>query len=230
MSENTKEIRVYENSDLFYWWIVWVYGGFCGCLSYFQGNAIPLGGKNLMFYQDAWLGISFLALLLFVIFFTHVRARGVWGLVWLMGFFLICGAVEYLYGWQRIFLWLPLLRIHVNAAFYFVFSAGIFAIWLFAVFVLNRFTLYVFRPGKEIEKIDLLWGEDEVTAAQTITVRKRADDFIVHRLLGLWFLGYGTGDLSVSFDTAAGHGRYTIKNVWRAKEKERMITTLIGSG
>jgi hypothetical protein len=50
----------------------------------------------------------------------------------------------------------------------------------------------------------------------------------VHRLLGLWFLGFGTGDIEVRFSTAgSGQKVYFLKNVWRAGHVEKEINRLV---
>src|ERR1700693_3385637 len=72
------EVRVYPHSPILYWWIVWVYGFFCALLTYAQGETFTIGGgKPLLIYPGAWLGLSFSLLLLFVALPTTVKARGI---------------------------------------------------------------------------------------------------------------------------------------------------------
>ena len=33
-----ERIRVYQHSDLLYWWVVWAYGLFCAALTYVRGH------------------------------------------------------------------------------------------------------------------------------------------------------------------------------------------------
>ena len=78
-----KLLRVYQHSDLLYWWVVWAYGLFCALLTWLRGTPVSLsqGHKSVLIYPGAWLGISFVMLMLFVLVFTNARARGVKSLV-----------------------------------------------------------------------------------------------------------------------------------------------------
>jgi hypothetical protein len=64
-------------------------------------------------------------------------------------------------------------------------------------------------------------------------MRRNPDDFFRHKLLGLGFLGIGTGD--VVFKAAIpGAEPFIIENVWRSNEQQRRIERLLtqsgGSG
>ncbi len=70
-------LRVYQHSNFFYWWVIWAYGFFCALLTYFNGRTVNLfADKQLYVHSSAWVGISFVALLLIVIFFTNYRVKG----------------------------------------------------------------------------------------------------------------------------------------------------------
>jgi hypothetical protein len=46
----------------------------------------------------------------------------------------------------------------------------------------------------------------------------------VHRILGLWWLGFGTGDIEVSFADASGMTqKWVIHNVWNADRRISQI-------
>ena len=49
---------------------------------------------------------------------------------------------------------------------------------------------------------------ESYTSPQVQTARQ-SDDIFVHRLLGLWFLGFGTGDIEVRFNTPGRARRST---------------------
>ena len=78
-----ERLVVYQHSDLLYWWAVWAYGYFCAFLTWWQGKSVMLveGGRPVLIYPRAWLGISFVVLMLFVLLFTNARARGLKSLV-----------------------------------------------------------------------------------------------------------------------------------------------------
>ena len=57
---------------------MWAYGFFCALLTWAQGETFTIGGgKPLLIYPGAWLGVSFTLLLLFVVLATTVKARGI---------------------------------------------------------------------------------------------------------------------------------------------------------
>ena len=68
-----ERLVVYQHSDLLYWWAVWAYGYFCALLTWWHGKSVVLveGGRPVLIYPRAWLGISFVALTLFVLLFTN---------------------------------------------------------------------------------------------------------------------------------------------------------------
>ena len=76
------ELRIYQHSNLLYWWPIWAYGYLCAVLTYVQGIGVrelaATTDKVVLFHPSPWLGISFIALILFVAVFTNVRARGVY--------------------------------------------------------------------------------------------------------------------------------------------------------
>ena len=99
----------------------------CAVLTYVQGIGVKelaaTADKVVLFHPSPWLGISFIALILFVAVFTNVRARGVYSFMLI----LIAGGLFWLAlkipGVDTAFGWLSLLRVHLNLAFYLTFSA-----------------------------------------------------------------------------------------------------------
>ena len=86
-----RDLRVYQHSNLAYWWVVWMYGFVCAGITYLQGIGIrELAARSegaekvILFHPSPWLGLSFIALILFVVVFTNVRARGVYSIVLLL--------------------------------------------------------------------------------------------------------------------------------------------------
>ena len=67
-------------------------------------------------------------------------------------------------------------------------------------------TYWELAPGSIAKKY---WFTDagESFSAPLVETSRQSDDIFVHRLLGLWFLGFGTGDIEVRFNTAAMLGR-----------------------
>jgi hypothetical protein len=222
-------IIVYQHSDLLYWWVVWAYGFFCALLTWLQGKPVGLSddGRQVLVHPSAWVGISFVMLVLFVLVFTNARARGVKSLV-LFLVLAVCGlSVQLIWGWDELLGYVPLLLVHMNLAFYLLFSSILLAAWAFIILGTDHSTYWEFAPGSIAKKY---WFTDagESFASPLVETSRQSDDIFVHRLLGLWFLGIGTGDIEVRFSTAGGGQRlYVLKNVWRAAHVENEINRLV---
>jgi hypothetical protein len=225
---DAERLVVYEHSDLIYWWVVWGYGFFCAVLTRVQGKEISLEGtRSVLMYPGAWLGISFVMLVLFVLTFTTLRARGVISLLLFLILVTTGLIVQFYFGWDQLLSFAPLLLVHMNLAFYLLFSGILLVVWLFAILVRDRLTRYEFARGSISKRVALSEGSESFTSPQ-IEVARESDDIFVHRLLGLAFLGFGTGDIRVRFSTpGSGQHVYLIKNVWRAGRVEREINRLL---
>jgi hypothetical protein len=224
-----ERLIVCQHSDLLYWWVVWSYGYVCALLTWAQGKRIALAddGRTVLIHPSAWVGISFVMLVLFVLVFTNARARGVKSLV-LFLVLAVCGLlVELVWGWNDILRFIPLLLVYMNLAFYLLFSSLLTMAWAFIILGTDRATYWEFAPGSIAKKY---WFTDagESFSSPLVETTRKSDDIFVHRLLGLWFLGFGTGDIEVRFSTAGGGQRlYALKNVWRAAHVEREINRLV---
>jgi hypothetical protein len=91
----------------------------------------------------------------------------------------------------------------------------------------DRSVYWEFGPNSIAKKYWFTDAAESYTSPQVETSRQ-SDDIFVHRLLGLWFLGFGTGDIEVRFSTAgSGQKVYFLKNVWRAGHVEKEINRLV---
>ena len=224
-----QRMRVYQHSDLLYWWVVWVYGYFCALITWWRGTPIVLSpdGRPVKIYHGAWLGISFVFLVLFVLIFTNARARGVKSLVLFLVLAVIGLGVQLLWGWNEILAYFPLLLVNMNLAFYVLFSTLLLVAWAFVILGTDHSTYWEFAPNSIAKKYWFTDAAESYTSPQVETSRQ-SDDIFVHRLLGLWFLGFGTGDIEVRFSTAGGGQRlYVLKNVWRAAHVEKEINRMV---
>jgi hypothetical protein len=220
---------VYQHSDLLYWWVVWAYGFLCALLTRVAGDPVTLPGhtKPVYIYPGAWMGISFVALVLFVLVFTNARARGVKSLVLFLVFAVFGLIVQVYHGWNELLSYVPLLLVHMNLAFYLLFSGVLLMAWLFVVFGSDHSVYWEFGPGSIAKKYWFTDAAESYTSPHVETSRQ-SDDIFVHRLLGLWFLGFGTGDIEIRFSTPGGGQRvYALKNVWRAAHVEKEINRLV---
>jgi hypothetical protein len=207
----------------------WAYGYICAVLTWLRGKPLVLSpdGRPELFYPDAWLGISFVMLVLFVLVFTNARARGVKSLVLFLVLAVVGLLVQLTWGWNEILGFFPLLLVHMNLAFYLLFSTVLLAAWVFVIQGTDHSTYWEFGPNSISQKYWFTEGGKSFTSPQVQTSRQ-SDDIFVHRLLGLWFLGFGTGDIEIRFSTAGGGQEvFFLKNVWRAAYVEREINRLV---
>ena len=150
-------VRVYQHSNLLYWWPIWVWGYVCAGLTYLQGIGVgelaASRDKTVLFHPSPWLGISFIGVMLFVAVFTNVRAArrllvrpdpGRCGLVYWL--------VAHVPGIEHALGWLSLLRVYLNLAFYLTFSTLLLAIWVAIVGVADHFTWWRFSPSQVTEE------------------------------------------------------------------------------
>jgi hypothetical protein len=166
-------------------------------------------------------------LVLFVLVFTNARARGVKSLVLFLTLAVVVLGVQLLHGWNEILSYFPLLLVHMNLAFYLLFSTLLLAAWLFVIMGTDHSTYWEFGPNSIAKKYWFTDAGESYTSPQVETSRQ-SDDIFVHRLLGLWFLGFGTGDIEIRFSTAgSGQKVFFLKNVWRAGHVEKRINELV---
>jgi hypothetical protein len=226
--EKLESLRVYAHSNFFYWWIVWAYGFVCALLTYFDGRTMEfVAGKHLFVHSHAWVGVSFVAVMLIVTFQTNYRLKGAASFIAILVLALAAFILYNLGWWEVIVRIFPTLLIYMNLAFYLTISTVLMALWLLATFVLDSLTYWEFTPGQVTRR--QLWGEGaESYDAHGLHIDRVADDILINKVLGLRFLGYGTADLK--FTTAAAGGvrdRFTIENVWRANFRDEQIRELV---
>lgn len=224
----TKDLRVYQHSNLVYWWVVWAYGLVCAAITYAQGIGIrelaaraEAAEKVVLFHPSPWLGLSFIGVFLFVIVFTNVRARGVYSFVLLL---LIAGAiwaVQKIPGIDTAYGWLALLRVHLNLAFYLTFSVLLMIVWLFVTFLIDHFMWWRFSPGQVIEEHRVGQATGHAFNTEGMIIRRLPDDLFRHRVMG-----FGTGDFVVK---PATEDAFEIHNVWRANKKQRLLEDMIAT-
>jgi hypothetical protein len=219
-------LHVYQHSNFFYWWIIWAYGFVCSLLTYFNGRTVNLfADKQLYVHSSAWVGISFVALLLVVIFFTNYRVKGANSFIMVLGIALVALAMHLLGAWEIIFNSFPALLIFMNLAFYVALSTALLLLWLFATFVLDRLTYWEFTPG-QVTLRHRLAESSESFDAHGLHLDRISDDILINKILGLRFLGYGTADLRFT-TSGAVRNTFTIENVWHANLRDEQIRELI---
>jgi hypothetical protein len=223
-----RDLRVYQHSNLAYWWVVWMYGFACAGVTYMQGIGIrePAARsegaeKVILFHPSPWLGLSFIVLILFVVVFTNVRARGVYSIVLVLLTGTAVWGVQKIPGIETAYGWVNLLRVHLNLAFYLTFSLLLMGIWLFVIFLVDRFTWWRFSPGQVIEEHRVGQATGHAFNTEGMIIQRLPDDLFRHRVLG-----FGTGDFVVK---PASGDTFEIHNVWRANKKQRLLEDMIAT-
>jgi hypothetical protein len=226
-AEALRSIRIYEYSDLVYWWAIWFAALVCIALTFLQGTRIPIGEKEVWVATSPWVGIGFLVVMFSTLIFTHLRARGLHAVILVLAAVVVGLLVHLSIGWTAVFDQLTLIKVHMNLAYYVVVFAVSFAIWLYIAFIHARLTYGVVNPG-EVGWRSPLTGQMESYRPLNFQVIKRSDDLIVHKILGLRFLGFGTGDIDVKFDVPGGGSQHHVfRNVWRPDAKIHRMEALI---
>lgn len=218
------DLRLYQHSNLIYWWVVWAYGFLCAGITYVWGEGVrheAFAGKTIKFHSSPLLGITFVALVLFVAIFTNVRARGIYSFVLIMVVAGLAWGATHLPGFGMALDWAALLRIHLNLAFYLTFSTLLMLLWLFVIVVLDHFTWWRFSPGQVVEEHRIGQATGHAYNTEGMVVRRLPDDFFRHRLLGL-----GTGDFTVK---PPYEDSFEIHNVWKANRKQRHIERMVAT-
>src|SRR5260370_19610113 len=178
-------LHVYQHSNFFYWWIIWVYGFVCSLLTYFNGRTVNLfADKQLYVHSSAWVGISFVALLLVVIFFTNYRVKGANSFIMVLGIGLVAFAMHYLGAWEIVFRSFPALLIFMNLAFYVSLSTARLLLWAFATFVLDLLTYWEFTPG-QVTLRHRLAESSASFASDGLPVDRLSDCTLIKQILGL---------------------------------------------
>jgi hypothetical protein len=226
-SRALRRIRVYEYSDLVYWWAIWFAAAVCGVLTGVSGESIQIGDKALNIHTSPWLGIGFLVVMFSVLIFTQLRARGLHAVILVLSIALIGLLVHMWVGWLAIFDQLTLIKVHMNLAFYVFVFVVTFVIWFYSTFIHARLSYGLVSPG-EMGWRSPLTGQIATYKPLNFHVGKRSDDIFVHKILGLGFLGLGTGDINVKFDVPGGGSQqHVFKNVWRPDVKIARMEALI---
>jgi hypothetical protein len=210
-----------------YWWAIWFAALVCMFLTSSFGETFQIGDKGVKILTTPWVGLGFMAIMFSVLIFTQLRARGIYAIIMILALAVIGLLVHMLIGWAFIWDLLSLVKVHMNMAFYVIMFAVSFILWMYVTFIHARFT-YGFVNAGEIGWRSPLTGQTETFRPLNFQVAKRSDDIIVHTLLGLRFLGLGTGDIDVKFDVPGGGSQHhTFRNVWRPDTKIANMERLI---
>jgi hypothetical protein len=233
-SSKEPEVRIYAHSPIIYWWVIWAYGFVCAILTYAQGDKVAIGGaKAVLIHPSPWLGISFAALLLFVIVSTSVRARGMGAFMLILLVAAAAGGTYAAVNSKQLFEAPPTLLIYLNLAFYIIVSSVLLCVWLVIVFITDRMSYWRFR-GSHIERVRRLAGAmgrvPESYSVLHARITSHRDDLLNQRILGLGLIGLGTSDVDVKVSIPGGGNEHLrMENVWRATRNLRKVQEVMGA-
>jgi hypothetical protein len=221
--ENLPELRIYSHSNLLYWWPVWVVGYLMAFLTWLNGQPVTFAdGHQELVADDKWMGVVFTVVLFLVIFMTNVMFRGVSSVVAVLAVLFVALLLAYLHWWEAIIAVMPHLSVHMNMGFYILFSTLVFLMWVVSVFVYDRLSYYVIRPGQIITD-QVIGGAQKSYDTHGMVFEKIRQD-----LFRQWLLGLGSGDLRIHTMGAKREELY-IPNVafvdWKVQAIQKMIAT-----
>jgi hypothetical protein len=216
---DTREVRVYSHSSLFYWWPVWAVGFLMALLTLLDGHrlaVVPAGtiakgneillpdGQTLPKDQEGnpWqprlhiaqsknYGVFFATVLLLIILISNVPMHGLWSVLVILGIVLIV-LVLILAGWWD---WLAdkwdLLDVRINMGGYLFLSTALFIIWVVTVCIFDH-RRYVAVSAGQVRVCQAIGMGEQAIDATNLTFEKRQDDLFRH-----WVVGLGSGDLLI---------------------------------
>jgi hypothetical protein len=225
------EIRIFAHSNILYWWPVWLYAAVCWIATWMHHIKIkPDGLKEVNVFPEPWLGFSFLCVFFFVVTFSNLKVRGIFAALVLLTATLVVVIVYFAGGLSEIFGALHLLYIYMNEAFYAAIATFLFTIWAIVVFGVDHLMYYRIKPGQLSVEHRIGQQHDMDIPTVGMTVRRIVPDLFRHQILGLSFLGIGTGDLICRPSAISHHEPLVIENVIRLSRKFRDIENKINKG
>jgi hypothetical protein len=216
----TPEVVLYSHSPIFYWWPVWAVGYLFALLTVFQGVEYEFNDAVVLIHPSRTLGVVFTFVFLMVIVMTHFTVRGLASVVTIVTAVAIAFALAYFQLWEPLLRSLDRLAIFMNLGFYVFFSTAIFIVWALAVFIFDRSTYYLFRPG-QLVKGGLFGAGEEAFDTHGMSVDKKRDDLFRH-----WVLGLGSGDIYIA-TSGAKKAQFVIPNVLFVGHKIEKIQELV---
>lgn len=146
---------------------------------------------GLLVAQSNNYGVIFVMTILLVIVFTNVTVRGLASIIVIAGLIIATLVLAQFHLWDDIFRALGGLDVRMNAGGYLAIAAPLFLIWVFTVFVYDRYVYLIVTRGQIRIRRDI--GDGEVAVdTHAVVLEKKRNDLFRH-----WILGLGSGDLHV---------------------------------
>ena len=184
---STTRINIRTHSNLIHWWPVWLWSAICAIMTHFYHVSFTFPApvnKVINFFPMPWLGLSFLAVFLFVLFFSNNKLPGLEGLFVVLGIVILFVILSRLGVVTLLGKRLEPLDVLPNEAFYWSFSFVIFLPWTIGVVFIPLFHYYQASPSVLRE---VRFGHFQPPMVN-FTVTKMPHDFFRHTVGGLFGL------------------------------------------
>lgn len=214
------ELKIYSHSSLVYWWPVWAVGYLMAILTYSLGQQYQIGQDSEWFHTSSNLGVFYFLTLLLVILITNVSVRGLASGMLILGAALVTVLLAYFGWWDEIFSWFGGLKIHLNFGAYFWFSTLMLLVWAVSVFVVDRISYWLIKPGQVTHEVVFGAGSKSYDT-NGMMLEKHREDLFRH-----WLLGLGSGDIQIR-TTGATKEQIDIPNVLFIGSKIEIMQRLI---
>jgi hypothetical protein len=151
-------------------------------------------------------GVIFVVTLLVVVMVTSFTLRGLKSVV-AIALIIVLALVFAQFGlWDDILWWLGGVDVRMNAGGYLALAIPLLLLWLFGVFVYDRYTYLIVTRGQIRIRKEIGAGEVAVDAAG-LSLEKKRDDLFRH-----WLIGLGSGDLNIK-TSGPSHLDFDLPNV-----------------
>lgn len=151
-------------------------------------------------------GVIFVGTLLLVVMVTSFTLRGLKSVVAIAFIIVLALLFAQLGWWNDILWWLGGVDVRMNAGGYLAIAIPLLLIWLFSVFIYDRYTYLIVSRGQVRIRKEIGAGEIAVDAAG-LALEKKRDDLFRH-----WLIGLGSGDLNIK-TSGPSHLDFDLPNV-----------------
>lgn len=214
-----RELILYSHSTFIYWWPVWMVGYALAAVTWFQGEYVTIGGREVLFHPSKNLGVFFTVTFLLVILFTNMTVRGKTSVIAILLVMFLTVLFAYLGWWETILSMLPHLAIYMNLGFYVTFSTAVLIPWAAVFFIYDRMNYWRVRPG-QLTFEHVIGAGARSYDTRGMVFEKAAEDVFRH-----WLLGFGSGDIRIA--PSGSHEEFRLPNVLFVDRKVRQIQELI---
>jgi hypothetical protein len=205
-------VKFCGHNPIIYWWPIWLFGYVLGIASLFYDQRALF--ERVCNGEASWhtlVNLSYLALILFVFYFTNVHTEKMAALL-AIAIIIIVFLAAFLLGVGKYISYIPGFRVFMNSNFYFTFATGVLGIWAFVVFWVDQVEAWYLYPGSVVHSVR--FQKDKTYTMEGLTISVGRDDIPCHFVLGLGMLG--DVEMEVGQDKERQHVVIrNVSNVWR---------------